>query len=56
MILAAKAVGCTFQMGADEAGTMSRLRALLAEEIEPLLIEHRGRLFTATNDAFITTS
>jgi adenylate cyclase len=52
-ILAADVVGYSRQMGADEAGTMARLRALRAEVIEPLLAEHRGRLFKTTGDGFL---
>ncbi len=52
-ILAADVVGYSRQMGADEAGTMTRLRILRAEVIEPLLAEHRGRLFKTTGDGFL---
>ena len=52
-ILAADVVGYSRQMGVDEAGTMARLRALRAEVIEPLLGEHRGRLFKTTGDGFL---
>ena len=52
-ILAADVVGYSRQMGADEAGTMARLRALRAEVIEPLLAEHRGRLFKTIGDGFL---
>ena len=52
-ILAADVVGYSRQMGADEAGTMARLRAVRSEVIEPLLAEHRGRLFKTTGDGFL---
>ena len=52
-ILAADVVGYSRQMGADEAGTMARLRALRADVIAPLLAEHRGRLFKSTGDGFL---
>ena len=42
-ILAADVVGYSRQMGADEAGTMARFRAVRSEVIEPLWAEHRGR-------------
>ena len=52
-ILAADVVGYSRQLGADEAGTMARLRTLRTEVIEPLLAEHRGRLFKAMSDGFL---
>ncbi len=52
-ILAADIVGYSRQMEADEAGTMARLRAVRFEVIEPLLEEHRGRLFKTTGDGFL---
>ena len=52
-ILAADLVGYSRQMGADEAGTMARLRTVRSDVIEPLLTEHRGRLFKTTGDGFL---
>jgi predicted ATPase/class 3 adenylate cyclase len=52
-ILAADVVGYSRQMAADETGTLTRLRALRNEVIEPLVAEHRGRLFKTVGDAFL---
>ena len=41
-ILAADVVGYSRLMGADEAGTHARLKALRRELIEPLIAEHQG--------------
>ncbi len=42
---AAGVVGNSRLMGADETGTMARLRVVRTEVIEPLMEEYRGRLF-----------
>jgi adenylate cyclase len=52
-ILAADVVGYPLRMGVGEAGTMERLLTLRSKVIEPLLAEHRGRLFRATGDGFL---
>lgn len=52
-ILAADVVGFSRQMGADEAGTLARISALRTEVLEPLLVEHRGRLFKTMGDGFL---
>jgi adenylate cyclase len=52
-ILAADVVGYSRQIGADEAGTLARLRSVQAEVIEALLAEHGGRLFKAMGDGFL---
>ena len=52
-ILAADVVGFSRQMGADETGTLARLAALRAEIFDPLLAEHRGRLFKVMGDGFL---
>jgi len=52
-ILAADVVGYSRQIGADEAGTLARLGALRAEVLDPLLAEHRGRLFKTMGDGFL---
>jgi adenylate cyclase len=49
-ILAADVVGYTRLMGADEAGTHVRLRALRKGFIEPKVAEHRGRFVKLTGD------
>lgn len=52
-ILAADVVGFSRQMGVDEAGTLARIAALRVDVLEPLLVEHRGRLFKTMGDGFL---
>ena len=49
-ILAADVVGYSRLVGADEAGTIARLKALRKEFIEPLIAEYRGRVVKLTGD------
>ena len=51
-ILAADVVGYSAMVGADEPGTLARVRALRTEVIEPLAASHEGRLFKTTGDGF----
>ena len=52
-ILAADVVGYSRLMGEDETGTLTRLRRLRTELIEPLLAEHSGRLVKLMGDGFL---
>ena len=52
-ILAADVVGFSRLIGADEAATLARLRALRSEVIEPLMTEHGGRVFKTTGDGLL---
>ncbi len=52
-ILAADVVGYSRLLGADEAATLGRLRALRREVIDPLLAEHQGRVFKTTGDGLL---
>ncbi|MFO1120891.1 MAG: tetratricopeptide repeat protein [Hyphomicrobiales bacterium] len=52
-ILAADVVGYSRLMGEDEAGTLTAVRKLRTELIEPRITEHRGRLFKAMGDGFL---
>jgi adenylate cyclase len=52
-ILAADVVSYSAQMGADDAGTLARVRALRTDVIEPLAATHGGRLFKAMGDGFL---
>jgi adenylate cyclase len=52
-ILAADVVGYSRMVGADEAGTLERLRALRREVIDPLFAEHGGRIFKTTGDGLL---
>ena len=49
-ILAADVVGYSRLMGADEAGTHARLKALRKDFIEPKIAEYRGRMVKLTGD------
>ena len=49
-ILAADVVGYSRLVGADEAGTIARLKALRKEFIEPLIAEYRGRMVKLMGD------
>src|SRR5271166_5408661 len=52
-ILVADVVGYSTMMAADEASTMSRVRALRSDVIEPLVADHQGRIFKTTGDGFL---
>jgi adenylate cyclase len=52
-ILAADVVGYSAMVGADEPATLSRVRALRTDIIEPLAAAHGGRLFKTTGDGFL---
>src|SRR5262252_4280544 len=52
-ILAADVAGYSRLMGADEEGTHERLKAHLAELINPKINEHRGRIVKNTGDGFL---
>ncbi len=52
-ILAADVVGYSRLLGADEAGTLDRLRALRRDVVDPLLAEHGGRVFKTTGDGLL---
>ena len=52
-ILVADVVGYSKLVGKDEAGTLTQLRALQTEIIEPAIAKHAGRLFKAVGDGFL---
>ena len=52
-ILAADVVGYTRLMGADETGTLARLKTLLAEIFEPEIETHNGRIVKTTGDGVL---
>jgi adenylate cyclase len=52
-ILAADVAGYSRLMGADEEGTHERLKAHLAELVQPKIEEHRGRTVKNTGDGFL---
>ncbi len=53
-ILAADVAGYSRLIGADEEGTLSRLRSIRTEVIDPAIAAHRGRLVKTTGDGFLT--
>jgi pentatricopeptide repeat protein len=52
-ILAADVAGYSRLMGADEEGTLERLKAHLGQLVEPKIKEHRGRTVKNTGDGFL---
>jgi TolB-like protein len=52
-ILAADVVGYSRLIGADEEGTLARLKAYRREVIDPKIAEHRGRLVKTTGDGLL---
>ena len=52
-ILAADVVGFSRLMGADEAGTLARLKRLRAELVDPAVTGFRGRIFKTTGDGLL---
>jgi TolB-like protein/class 3 adenylate cyclase len=52
-ILAADVAGYSRLMGADEEGTLERLKALRRELVDPQIAEHRGRLVKTMGDGLL---
>ena len=52
-ILAADVAGYSRLMGADEEGTLERLKALRQELVDPKIAEHHGRLVKTTGDGLL---
>ncbi len=52
-ILAADVAGYSRLMGADEEGTLARLKAHRRELIDPKIKEHRGRIVKTTGDGIL---
>jgi TolB-like protein/class 3 adenylate cyclase/thioredoxin-like negative regulator of GroEL len=52
-IVAADIVGFSRMMGADEEGTLGRLKRLRAELVDPSIAGHRGRIFKTTGDGLL---
>jgi adenylate cyclase len=52
-ILAADVAGYSRLMGADEEGTLGRLKAHRRELIDPKISENRGRIVKTTGDGFL---
>ena len=52
-IFAADAAGYSRLVGADEEGTLERLRAIRKELIDPVIAAHRGRIVKTTGDGVL---
>jgi adenylate cyclase len=52
-ILAADVAGYSRLIGNDEEGTLSRLRSVRADIIDPKISEHRGRIVKTTGDGLL---
>lgn len=52
-ILAADVAGYSRLIGADEEGTLNRLRSIRAEIIDPKIAADRGRIVKTTGDGFL---
>src|SRR5213594_3999519 len=52
-ILAADVAGYSRLMGADEEGTLERLKALRRELLDPQIAEHHGRIVKTTGDGLL---
>ena len=52
-ILAADVAGYSRLMGADEEGTLTRLKAHRRELVDPKIAEHRGRIVKTTGDGLL---
>ena len=52
-ILAADVAGYSRLIGADEEGTLARLKAHRSELIDPKIAEHRGRIVKTTGDGLL---
>jgi class 3 adenylate cyclase len=52
-ILAADVAGYARLIGADEQGTLERLRAIRSELVDPSIAAHNGRIVKTTGDGFL---
>jgi adenylate cyclase len=52
-VLAADVAGYSRLIGADEEGTLNRLRSIRADVIDPRITEHRGRIVKTTGDGLL---
>jgi TolB-like protein/class 3 adenylate cyclase len=52
-ILAADVAGYSRLMGADEEGTLERLKALRRELLDPKIAQHKGRIVKTTGDGML---
>src|SRR6476620_7017287 len=52
-VLAADVAGYSRLMGADEEGTLTRLKAIRKSLIDPVIASHRGRIVKTTGDGML---
>ena len=52
-IVAADVAGYSLLMGADEQGTLDRLRTVRTEIVDPAIAQHRGRIVKTTGDGLL---
>ena len=52
-VLAADVAGYSRLMGADEEGTLARLKVLRRDLLDPKIEEHRGRIVKTTGDGLL---
>ena len=52
-ILVADIAGYSRLIGADEEGTLNRLRSIRTDVIDPKIAEHHGRIVKTTGDGFL---
>src|ERR1700690_4654337 len=52
-VLAADVAGYSRLMGADEEGTLARLKALRKTLVDPTIAKHRGRIVKTTGDGML---
>src|SRR5215470_14104876 len=52
-VLAADVAGYSRLMGADEEGTLARLKAHRRDLVDPKINEHRGRIVKTTGDGLL---
>ena len=52
-ILCADVAGYSRLMGADEEGTLAAFKSDRRELIDPLIVQHRGRIFKTTGDGML---
>src|SRR5215469_10024199 len=55
-ILAADVAGYSRLIGADEQGTLTRLKAIRSEVIDPWIAAHRGRIVKTTGDGLLVAA
>ena len=52
-VLAADVAGYSRLMGADEEGTLARLKAVRKALVDPTIAKHRGRIVKTTGDGML---